>query len=469
MKIPAFFSHPQVRRYAAGLLLVLAATALSALFHQFISPTNLVMIYLLAVVLAATFQGRGAAILVSVLGVVAFDFFFVPPYYTMAVDDTEYLITFAGLLGVGLVISELTARVRAQAEKAQRGAEEIAVLYALSQDLAVAEGLDAIIQVITTNIQRAFGRQAVIQIPASRMASGPRFPLKTSQGLIGVLEILPLQTLEPLSAEQHRLLETFASQAALAIERTQLADRARQARLLEETEKLQTALLNSVSHDLRTPLAVVTGALSSLQDENVTDPTTRQTLIDTAREESDRLNRLVGNLLNMTRIQAGGMRLVKEPADIQDVIGSALEQMGRYLEGRPIQVEIAADLPLVPLDFVLIVQVLVNLLDNALKYAPPRLPIEVKAYRADPYLEVQILDRGPGIPITDLPHMFAMFFRVKQHERIGGTGLGLSICKGILDAHGGRIRAENRAEGGAVFTVSLPLDGADIHQIGEKQ
>jgi two-component system sensor histidine kinase KdpD len=247
----------------------------------------------------------------------------------------------------------------------------------------------------------------------------------------------------------------FGSQAALAIERAQLDDQARQVQVLQATEKLQTALLNSISHDLRTPLVSITGALSSLATAAL-GPDNRR-LVDNARAEAERLNGLVGNLLDMTRVEAGILRVGQEPCDVQDVIGVALEQMGNRLDGRQVTVTVPEDLPLVPMDFVLMTRVLVNLLDNALKYSPEEAAITIQAYAASGHLEIQVADRGIGIPLEDLGHVFDKFYRVQRPGRAGGTGLGLSICKGIVEAHGGFIAAENRDGGGTVISVALPL------------
>jgi two-component system sensor histidine kinase KdpD len=262
-----------------------------------------------------------------------------------------------------------------------------------------------------------------------------------------------------LSTEQQRLLDAFASQTALAIERANLDEQARQTELLQATEKLQTALLNSISHDLRTPLVSITGALSSLEEDNAhLDEETRLGLVRNARAEAERLNRLVGNLLDMTKLEAGALRLRLEPSDLQDVVGAALEQLSNRLGKRQIILNIPDDLPLVSLDFVTITQVLVNLLDNALKYSPASTAIEVGAQVASGHLEVTVADRGVGIPTDDLARIFDKFYRVQHPGSVSGTGLGLSICKGLIEAHGGFIGAENRPGGGTVITFGLPLD-----------
>jgi two-component system sensor histidine kinase KdpD len=218
-------------------------------------------------------------------------------------------------------------------------------------------------------------------------------------------------------------------------------------------------LLNSISHDLRTPLVAITGALSALdEDDGSLDEVTRHSLVENARAEAERLNRLVGNLLNMTRIEAGVLKLAREPCDISDLVGSALEIVEGRLQGRQVELTFSPDLPLVLLDFVLIVQVLVNLLDNAIKYSPDDQPIDVSAHREGDQVQIAVADHGAGIPPEDLERVFDKFYRVQRPGNISGTGLGLSICKGIVEAHAGTICAENRMRGGARIRLNLPID-----------
>jgi two-component system sensor histidine kinase KdpD len=275
---------------------------------------------------------------------------------------------------------------------------------------------------------------------------------------VGVLGIKPGDSSHYLTPDQRRTLDAFANQAAIAIERARLVDQARQTEILEITDKLQSALLNSISHDLRTPLVSITGALSSLAEDSINlNDATRRSLIETARGEADRLNRLVGNLLDMTRLEAGAVRVQAEPCDVQDVIGSALEQLEARKEDHPINVNISSELPFVPMDFVLISRVLVNVIDNALKYSPPGSPIDIEAHPAGGYVEIEVADRGIGIPKEDLARIFDKFYRVQRPDNITGTGLGLSIGKGIVEAHGGFIAAENRPGGGTIITIALPM------------
>jgi two-component system sensor histidine kinase KdpD len=284
-------------------------------------------------------------------------------------------------------------------------------------------------------------------------------PLHTAQAALGVLGVGgPGPADRRLTPQQNRLMDAFANLAALALERVRLAEQARQAHVFQAAEQLQTALLNSISHDLRTPLVSITGALSSLQeDAGRLDEATRASLVENAHEEAQRLNRLVGNLLDMTRIEAGALRLAEELCDPQDVIGVALEQLAGRIAGRAIAVDAPASLPLIPMDFVLIVRVLVNLIDNALKYAAPDTPIEVRVEHSGPELVFTVADRGVGIPAEDLARVFDKFYRVRQPRNVGGTGLGLSICRGIVEAHGGWIRAERRPQGGTAITFALPV------------
>jgi two-component system sensor histidine kinase KdpD len=277
---------------------------------------------------------------------------------------------------------------------------------------------------------------------------------------VGVLGIgKPNTTDSDLTPAQRRLMEAFANQGAQAIERAQLEEQNRQIALLQSAEKLQNALLNSISHDLRTPLVAITGALSALDENYVElDEPARNTLIENARGEADRLNRLVGNLLNMTRIESGAIKLHLEPGDVQDLIGTALDQLGRRAERNQIKVDVPANFPLIPMDFSLMVQVIVNLLENAVKYSPADSLIEVSAALRDSTARLSILDRGAGIPSDDLSRVFDKFYRVQRPESVSGTGLGLSISKGIVEAHGGRIRAANREGGGTILEVELPLE-----------
>lgn len=500
----------QWRQYLLSVGLVVLATVVSWPFQYGLHPTNLVMIYLGTVVGAALYLGRGPALLASVLGVMAFDFFFVEPKLSLSVNDTQYIVTFAGLLVVGLVISTLASRVRNQVDAGRRREAETAGLYALSRDLAAAAELPAILQAALAHIRESFGKNAVLLLPEAGVLRavagtypGPLsenelgvamwvfqqnrpagagtstlpgselhyIPLRTHGGVVGVLAVEPLT---PWTPQGGRSLEAVANQVALVVERTQLAEEAGHVEVLRATERVQAALLSSVSHQLRTPLASVTGVLSALraggEGQASALPEAAQTeLLDTAWEQVQHLNWLVGNLLDMTRLDAGAVRLNLEPCDLQDAVGVSLAQMSSRTRGREVRVDLPPDLPLVPMDFVLVVQVINNLLDNALRYSPNEASVEITARRlTDPgaALEVSVRDHGPGLAPEDLPRVFDRFRRARGPEAGGGAGLGLSICQAVIELHGGRIRAQNDPEGGARFLFTLPL-GPEAPPAGE--
>jgi len=490
--------HSPLGKYLLSLLLVGLSTLLSFFVRGNLEPTNLVMLYLVSVVIAAVYLGRGPSLLATITSVLAFDFFLVPPYFTFAVSDTQYIITFIVLFVISLVISSLAARGREQGDAAIQREKQTAALYDLSKDLTSAADLLQVANIIISQIGKAFGRDVAIFLPNNQQlqifASSPNYqpdqnelavaswayehnqpagrgtdtlpaaalrchPLKTSNGTVGVLGVRAKDLTNFLSPEQRLTLAAFANQSALALERASLSEQARQAELLRATESLQTALLNSISHDLRTPLVSITGALSSLDEDNGTlNVSSRRALIENARGEADRLNRLVGNLLNMTRIESGAIKLRLESEDIQDVIGTALEQLGSRLENHKVQVNIPMGFPLIPMDFTLIAQVLVNIFENAVKYSPIDSTIEASAELLDEKIRIKIADRGAGIPFEDLTRIFDKFYRVQRPENVSGTGLGLSISKGIIEAHHGNIYANAREGGGTIITIELPLN-----------
>ena len=490
--------HRPFIRYLLALVLVTASTLIGMLVRGNLEPANLVMLYLASVVFSAAYLGRGPSLLCAITGVLAFDFFLIPPYLTFNVSDTQYLITFLVLFVVGIVVSTLTARVQEQAQAAVKREARTSALYTFGRDLTSAASLKEVADTTINHIAEVFGRDVIIFLPESgrlvtyastgnyqpdanelavaawafehdqpaglgteTLPAAPLHcqPLKTSRGLVGILGIHPKDAKELLTLEQRQTIQTFANQAALAMERANLAEQARQAEILRVTEKLQSALLNSISHDLRTPLVSITGALSSLRDESVSlDAESQRSLVETAYGESERLNRLVGNLLNMTRLEAGAIHLNLEPCDIQDVVGAALEQIEEQLGSRSVKIKIPKDLPMISMDFSLMVQTIVNVLDNALKYSPKNKPIEVTATQKENEITIDIFDRGIGIPPDELERVFDKFYRVQRPENISGTGLGLAICRGIVEVHGGRIRAFNRPGGGTQISITLPKE-----------
>jgi two-component system sensor histidine kinase KdpD len=488
--------HQPFWRYYLALGLVTLATIIGKIIHSSLEPVNLVMVYLVGTVVASVFLGRGPALLTSFLGVLAFDFFLVPPFYTFAVADTQYFITFIGLLLVSIVVSSLTARLHEQAEAAIQREAHTFSLYTLGRDLTSATDLHQVADIVISHISQVFGRDAVIFLPENGIlkifATTPEYspdmddmavatwsfehyqpaglgtdtlpaaslrcqPLKTARGQIGVIGIHPKEEGKILSPDQRQTFNAFANQAALAVERAILAEQAQQAELLQATEKLQTALLNSISHDLRTPLVSITGALSSLREVSLNlNQEDRNSLLETAYNEAERLNRLVGNLLNMTRLEANAIYLRLEPCDIQDAIGAALDQLEERIGKKPIVVNVPDGITLVSLDFTLFGQALLNVIDNAVKFSPNDTQIDIEVRQSNNEICIQIGDRGIGIPEEDLERVFDKFYRVSRPDSVKGTGLGLAISKGIIEIHGGRINASNRPEGGTLIKITLP-------------
>ncbi len=491
---------PDWPAYGRATAVVLLCTALAWLMSPYFELSNLIMVYLLGVIGVAARSGPGPSALASVLSVAAFDFFFVTPYFTFAVSDAQYLVTFAVMLVVALVISGFTVRTRAQAESARQRERRTAALYALSRELASTRGAENLLRAAVKHIAELFGGQVAILLPDGSGHLGLRIdlpghleitsselgvaqwvyehgqiaglgtstlpgakalylPLIASEGTLGVLGLQPAEPRSIEAPEQLHQLETFANQTALALERTQLAAAAQQAQIHAEAERLRSSLLSSVSHDLRTPLAAITGATSSLlEGDKGLDAQTQKDLLETVSEEAERLNRLVNNLLEMTRLESGTLQVRKEWHPLEEVVGAALGRLVKSLRDRPMTTRLPADLPLVPINDVLLEQVLINLLDNAVKHTPDASPLELTAWAEEGAVIVEIADRGPGLAPGDEKRVFDKFYRGGGLTS-RGAGLGLAICRGIIEAHGGRVWAENRPGGGVAFRFTIPLTG----------
>ncbi len=477
--------------YLESLVLVLAASMLGQPLRSSVHPTNLVMFYLVSIVFVALRYGLGPSIVTAACSVLAFNFFYVPPLFTFDFSDLEYALTFLGLLVVGGVLSTVAGKLRNQAKAARQREDETAALYALSQELTVATQMPEVIQaavahidrvlhskvqiVLSDNFEQFRGRPdfEIIQwVYQKGVAAGPGtphfsrsnahyYPLKTPNATLGVVVFSP-QVAGDLQAQTlHRALVAYTNLIALAVERIQLVDKAQQAELLAEKERLQSAVLSSISHDLRTPLVSITGALSSMVcHRDSMDWASQEELLLNAWNEARRLNRLVANLLDMSRLTSKTVQTSFDYCDIQDLIGVALSDVENRSEKRRITVDVAENVPLVRLDFTLFERVLVNVLDNALKYSQPDTPIELTVRRADPVVRIQVADRGRGIPAADLPHIFERFYRAHTAQPIEGAGLGLAICKGVVELHGGQISAFQRPGGGTIIQIDLPLSQA---------
>ena len=488
--------------YAWGFFATAFCTAAGTLMNPLFELVNVAMVYLLAVVLIAARYGRGPAVATSVLAVAAFDFFFVPPRLAFAVSDAQYLLTFAIMLVVALIISDLTARVRLQANVAGHRERRTALLYAMTRELAATRGQEPMARVAVRHVSEVFDSQVVVLLPDSNqeihypktesvsgslhgadlavaqwvqdhgepaglgtdtLPSGEALylPLPGAQSALGVLAVLPANPRRVLLPEQFHLLETFAAQIALALERAQLAERAQRASIEAETEGLRNALLASISHDLRTPLAVIAGASSSLLEKGkVLSEPSREELARSIYEQSRQMGDLVANVLQMTRLEGGAIAPERDWHALGEIAGSVLGRLREPLAAHPVRIWLPDNLPLVRVDAILIEQALSNLFENAAKYTPPGTAITLSAEVRGPELAVSVEDAGPGLPDGDPEQLFAKFYRGRPESAVGGVGLGLAICRAIVRLHGGRIWAERRPGGGAIFSFTLPLEAA---------
>lgn len=483
--------------YLSALIAVAGCTALDFLLFPAFDLADLVMVYLVGVLAVASTAGTGPSVLASVLSVLAFDYCFVPPRFTFVVENRQHLLTFGVMLVAGLAIGRLTARVRDEAERSRVRERRTAALYSLSGELSAVRGTDALLEIAVRHITQQCPAVAVAMLPdpAGRLEircgaiaefgllprevavaqwsfetgqsagfgtetlpeSGALFiPLRASDESVGALGVRPAPAGVRFTPDQVKLIEAFANQTALAVASDRFAEANRRIEVQVEAERMRSSLLSSVSHDLRTPLAAIVGSASALLGPSSVDPEARRDLAENIRDEADRMARLVQNLLDMTRLERGAVDLRREPHHISDVIGSALGRLEHALGDRPVVTAVASDLPLVPMDAALIEQVLVNLVENALKYTPVDTPIEVAARIDRGRLTVAVRDRGPGIPLADLDQLFEKFYRGRSHGKAGGAGLGLAICKAAVAAHGGRIVAGNRDGGGAEFEWTIP-------------
>jgi two-component system, OmpR family, sensor histidine kinase KdpD len=486
--------------YFSAVVTVTASTLLAWFVFGEWHLTDVVMVFLLGVVVVSMRFGYGPSLLAAVLSVVSFEFFFIPPLFSFAVADARHIVTFAVMFFVAFVISHLSKRVHDQADAARGRERDTASLYAASREIGLAYSREALLAAAARHAREMFRAGVAVLLPGPNEklqvvladdspagASGEEVaaaaewmwqhertagdgkveaatlkrpllvPLRGSRGRVGVLAFLPTETSSALDAESRALLEAFAALVGSALERTMLADEARAARLRVETEQLRNALLSSVSHDLRTPLGVVTGVTSALLERAPKDEETRRLLLTTAHEEALRLSQLVRNLLDMTRVEAGALSVRKELQPIEEVIGAALTRLEDRLRDREVGTDIPEDLPLAPFDPILIEQVLINLLENAAKYTPPGTPIDVAVALQGRDVRVEVADRGPGVPDGAAERVFDKFYRAREREG-GGVGLGLTICRGVVLAHGGRIWVDDRPGGGASFRFTLPLD-----------
>jgi two-component system sensor histidine kinase KdpD len=498
---PAARREPATVPYAVAAAATVVCTAVAFAVFGRTDLADVVMTYLLGIVLVSMRFGFRASIVGAVLSVLAFDFFFIPPYLKFSVSDFRHVVTFAVMLLIAVVIAGLTQRVRDQAQVALRGERRTSVLYALSRELSQIQNRGELVRVAAGHLEQIFGAGvAIFEVgDADRLTAdyvsesaaalvakddgvirwvqshgreagagtstlvgsrGFYVPLLASGSDRNVLGVLGMYANDPHrfeEPEQKRLAEALARQIAIALERSRLSEANERARLEVQTEQVRSTLLSSVSHDLRTPLTVMRGAATALADQNLA-PATRKELTLALVEETERLDRLITNLLDVTRLESGSVRIAKEWQSLEEVVGAAFNRMEARLKGRPVTIAVPADL-VAPFDGVLVEQALVNLLENAAKYTSDGTPIDVTASQVDGDVVVEVSDRGPGVPEAERDRIFDKFHRGPSDRTKGGVGLGLTICRAIVTTHGGRIWVEDRPGGGASFKFSLPLEG----------
>ena len=482
----------RARREALEAVGLVALTTLACLpLRGRLQTTDVAMLYLLAVVAVASRSRQGAALLASVLSIAAFDFVFVPPYSTFTVSNAAYILTFGVMLAVAVIMSRLTSRIREQADAAGERERRTAALYAMSQEIAADNGRGpaavierhaagvtggaALLVVVDESAGESFewpadgllgdlatrvaarlaherGRPAGSGTHCCAEAEALCVPVRTPSRALGVLVVGPGSPGREIDAAERRTVEALAEQAAAALDRSLLAER-------HEAERLRTALLSSLSHDLRTPLGTIQGAASSLlHDASTLTSDTRRVLSETIIEESHRMSRLVANLLDMVRVETESLAVRKEWQPLEEALGVALLRLEDRLRAHPVTTRLPDDLPLVPIDGLLVEQLFINLLENAAKHTPPGTAIHVSAWVEQAAVVVEVADSGPGVRAGAEEAVFRKFYRASGSEHSGGAGLGLTICRGIVAAHGGKIWLAP-TPAGAAFRFTLPLDG----------
>ncbi len=476
------------------------STLISWLLFRNLDLANLVMVYLLGVVFVATRFGRGPSALASILSVVLLDVLFVQPYFSLTVADSEYLLTLVSMLIVGMVISNLMANVRSQAKVASYRERRAAVLYAMSKDLSSSQTEDQIVKFAVKHLHSEFGSRNVILFPDQNgrivypnQSSLPEsyhgadlsvaqwvfehnetagqgthtlpgadavyFPIHDGDKVMGVLALLPINLRRIFLPEQQKLLETLLRQIGQALSRIRISEQAKSTQMQIEAERLRNSLLSAISHDLRTPLATIVGSASTLLDDDVhLKPEDKLDLSRAILDEAERMSNLINNILDMARLDAGIVKLNKQWHPVEEIIGTVLTNLQKHLFGRQVNVSIPPGIPLIFADGVLIEQVLINLIENALRYTPSGTNIDIIIETSQQEIKIAVADYGLGIPKGQEEHLFEKFYQANNEGAQSGVGLGLTICRAIVEAHGGAINVRNKLEGGAVFTFTLPND-----------
>jgi len=465
--------------YLLAFLFIAVITALFSLLRGALDTTLVALLYLIPLGLITARWGLGPGIMSALLTFLAFNYFFIEPHYTFTVHRPADIVILVVFLIVAVVISQLVGQAQAGLAAARAREREATQLYELSTALAGLPNDRDIAQILAKQVHAvAEGEYVELNITGIRALNiripdghpptrGPELivPIEAARGILGEIR---LWRAEPaISPSEKRLYQTFASQGALALERAWLVQAESRARVLEESDQLKSAILSSVSHELRTPLSTIKAAASSLRGKEVSwDSPARAELVAAIDDEADHLNLLVGNLLDMSRIESGALKPRREWNILPEIVGSVLGRMKHLTVEHKLKIDIPESLPLIPVDYVQMEQVFTNLVSNSLKYAPANTTVSISAQMEEDTIYVQVSNQGPQVPPEHLERIFDKFYRVTAADRVTGTGLGLSICKGIIEAHGGRIWAENLTDGLAFnFTLPLTWDGAKPPQL----
>lgn len=490
---------PNLLAYGIAPLAVAVALGVALLVKPFLGRENADLIFLTAVIAVAVRAGLLPSVLASILSVAVYNFFFLPPVHSFSLANPAHIAALLFFLVAALLASNLAGRSRDQVNAARLRARTTEALYAFSRKIAGVATLDDLLWAAAFQISSMLKLNVVLLLPedgrlevhagyppedllddadigaaswtwqnnkpsgrGAETLPGARrlfMPIRTSRGPVGVVGLDREPPGALMTPDERRLLDALLDQTAVAIERVRFAEEIDKRQVLAETERLRAALLNSISHDLSTPLASILGAATSLQQyDGLYDARTRLDLVGTIRDEAERLRRFVHNLLDMTRLESGALELNRELVDVGEVVGAALERCSRILDQHQLDINIEPNLPMLELDPVLLEQVLVNLLDNAAKYAPTGSRVEIEARHQEDKVTMTVRDEGPGIPLAEVDRIFEKFRRLQMEDRQrAGTGLGLSVCRGFVEALGGTIRAGNRTDrSGAVFTITFP-------------
>ncbi|HLO32992.1 MAG TPA: ATP-binding protein [Anaerolineales bacterium] len=466
-------------QYLLAFLLIAAITAIFVVLRGALDTTLVALLYLIPLGMITALWGLGPGITSALITFLILNYFFIQPYYTLTVHRPTDVVILVVFLIVAVVISQLVGRAQAGLAAATAREREATQLYELSTALTGLHDDRAIAQILAKQVHAVAeseyvelnvtgGQPFAYRLPEINSPTRPPeliVPIEAARGVLG--EIRLWREAPAISPSEKRLFQTFASQGALALERAWLTQAESRAQVLEESDRLKSAILSSVSHELRTPLSTIKAAASSLRGKEVNwDSPARTDLIAAIDDEADHLNMLVGNLLDMSRIESGALKPKREWNILSEIVGSVLARMKHLTVEHKLEIDVPESLPLLPLDYVQMEQVFTNLISNSLKYAPANTVIRIRARMEDEVIHVQVSNQGPQVPSEHLERIFDKFYRITAADRVTGTGLGLSICKGIIEAHGGHIWAENLPDGLAFnFTLPLTWDGAKPPQL----